>query len=551
VACSSFFTQTFPANPFTFCCMAFHCMASDGRSWYYPAHMDFTVVTAGSCPEAQDSGVFSSTATRVDALDPSDPQYVAAKHCADIVTDPLHCTIWTTYLCGTEYIWRPDLTGYTIPDCGPFVGGAQLLCSLAAPGFPGVFNCEHLDTRNPRAGWLQSSFQLFRANINLLAKACDCGPVGDDGFSDCTWYYYDADCVLQTGGTYHNSAPPPCPAGTVASGCVCCRAACPACSLQCVAISTRCVALVDCCSSPLGNDSSCWVPIVPNPDTCAGDPYSNNDPSCVGYCGICLLGRDYRFTFCNGCSVQDDLQGCNPYDCPPDQKNFGNFVFRVNACVTLNLDGSYQSCQTGSAGDYIDWHCPATPEEAVMHRAWVLLSNGVELADALAATGATGARPFSPCRHFPRRDDCQFCHSVAYTPGYAASIDRRLAGEKTVSIGFSPRLPFREKGGIGTALEKLIEEAGGKSSGGCGCASLKTQLDNATPEGVEQNLSKFACQLRENAVKLGYADRLTELEAQARDLTGDPTLNVYEFIIRQAIDMERERLSILESHKAL
>lgn len=555
IGCGSTSTQTYPANPMTLCCMAFHCFAGDG-SWYFPAHMDFTVVTAGSCPEAQDSGVFSSTATRCDALDPMDPDYCAggAFRCADIATDPLHCTIWTTYLCGTEYLWRPDLTGYTIPDCGPFVGGAQLLCSLAPVGFPGISNCTHLDTKHPRAGWLQSSFQLYRTKYLPITKECFC-TFNDDGSQTCTWYYMDGDCVLQVGGTYTIPAGgggpgPPCPAGTTASGCVCCRPECAACVDQCTAISSRCVSLVDCCDSPPGNSSICSTDFpISVPGGCtqgvAGDFFWNK-PGCYGDCGHCLPGRDYRLAFCTGCSSQDDLQGCNPYNCPPDPKNYGGFVVRIAACPQFNMDGSYLSCTPMSSGDYIDWHCPATVGESAAHRAFVLVSNGVPHEDALAVTGATEARAFRPCRHHPHDPTCIFCHSVAYTPGYAESIDRRLAGEKTVGVGvFDPtKIPaVRQKRGIGTVMAEAFAELGFEQQGGCGCGSLESQLNNATPEGVEQHLAKFAEQLRENAVKLGYAEKIAEAEKQAREMLGNPTLNIYEMVITGAVEVYRGEIA--------
>jgi hypothetical protein len=284
--------------------------------------------------------------------------------------------------------------------------------------------------------------------------------------------------------------------------------------------------------------------------------YFTNDPSCFGYCPGTFQTRVYSPTglaFCNGCSDQTDLIGCNPFDTCHDPDNVAAFAVRIAGCPVYNLDGSFDSCQPMSAGDYIDWYCPITPEEMAMHRAHVLMANGVEHDDALAVTSAPRVRPFRPCRHHPPRPRCIFCHSVAHHSGYAEGIDLRCAGEKTVRVGFGEKCaatPLPPKRGIGVALGRLAAAAGVQAQAGCGCNDLEGALDRATPEGVLENVPQFAASLKANAVKLGHAEAIEAEQPRLRELTGDPTLDVYEFLIRSAVEAYRQELAEDEARAA-
>lgn len=491
------------------CCVNFNC-AGDPN----PTTMAVIVSTAGSCPQAQGSGVWSGIVTK------DDP----AKSCPDT---PCDSPLW----CGCSYSWQIDPGD--IPTCGPYIYSLNIACSSNNPLTTGELNCTHL-----------SHGKCFWTAFFFLARA-EGSPQSLE------------DCPISIGHPHRKIVQNPFPD--------CGNRTCVDCD---PGIPGDCDPVCDPSCNP-----QCYEP-CPGIDL-ANFPYcfgTTTDPACytislcdepgnplcgpiLAECGACIVGdigiAPYRtYTMALGtCPVGDEITGCRPEGgCDPDRDlNIGDFsatltqVPLYDAGPPPTLIG-FSSCPSS---DYVHIGCVPSMMERQSHLATMVdpaARAGVAAGSVPADGIAIAPRRFKLCGHYGEtRPDCDKCHQEATNPAYREAIDLLITKGGGFASSKSVSAPMPPKSGIGDALEAIIKEAGGQAGIGCGCGSLKSKLNNSTVETVEKNLTHFADELRKNAVKLGYADLITELEAQARDMSGDPTLNIYEFIIRQAIEVEAIR----------
>jgi hypothetical protein len=466
-----------PANPFTCCCMIFGCMPNDGTSRkFFPSTLAFTASFLGSCPQAQGSGIISGTLTYVP------PPYF----CADITTHG--CVVWTTYLCGGTYAWT--INPGDVPSCGPYLSSAGINCISPPPGFNPIANCAHMQPPD-RQCMLAAGMVLSRYSKVRPAKDCLCGAIQDDGSRVCTWYYYDADCNLQVGGTYNNSGPPPCPPGTTAQGCVCCTTSCPPCITQCATTDRVCQPLVQCCST--------WPPGC-GAVVATTDPV-DDDPGCPDYCpGTGQNALVYSLALCQ-CGP-GDIRGCNQKSCGATEDDWGGFAVRFLQCPLYDElePPHFLGCVGMTTNDYLDVYCGADVFESMAHMAEMVKAGELHWVssgpDDPVVTHPEPRR-FKPCRHKTHRPNCVFCHDCEHNALYRKGMDMHVlngvVGNDVGQIWVPPMYS-----GPGTEYKALTDLLELHEWEGCGCRAIQNEMDVLGSTGCRAQRAGLVAKIKAN-----------------------------------------------------